>query len=121
MLNSSEKMPSEDLRNAAPATEGNENPKPKSRFKSFFALPAVIAVGVMVYLTFFSEKSVSQRLEYQTIIDSLESALQQERDTLEYYRDLNRRLNTDPELMEQVVREQYNMKRDNEDVFVVDK
>jgi len=35
-----------------------------------------------------------------------------------YYRDLNRRLASDPALMEQVVREQYGMKRASEDVYV---
>jgi len=35
-----------------------------------------------------------------------------------YYRDLNRRLASDHDLMEQVVREQYGMKRTSEDVFI---
>ncbi len=68
----------------------------------------------------FGEKSVTQRIEYQQAIDSLKTALNQEQDTLEYYRDLNRRLSTDPQLMEQVVREQYNMKRAHEDIYVVE-
>ena len=51
---------------------------------------------------------------------SLTECLAVQRDSLEYYRDLNRRLSTDPELMEQVVREQYNMNRPNEDVFIIE-
>ncbi len=35
-----------------------------------------------------------------------------------YYRELNRRLASDPVLMEQVVREQYGMKKAGEDVYV---
>lgn len=101
------------------STDSDDAVNSSRRYSRLIALPAVIAIAVLVYLTFFSEKSVSHRLEYQTMIDSLETALQAERDTLEYYRDLNRRLNTDPVLMEQVVREQYNMKRENEDVFIV--
>ncbi|MDE7467663.1 MAG: hypothetical protein K2M61_04840 [Muribaculaceae bacterium] len=101
------------------STDSDDSVNSSRRYSRLIALPAVIAIAVLVYLTFFSEKSVSHRLEYQTMIDSLETALQAERDTLEYYRDLNRRLNTDPVLMEQVVREQYNMKRENEDVFIV--
>ena len=108
---------SHDLRSASTAADSRPE-KPHRRWNPFIAVPAIVALGVLTYLAFFSEKSLSHRIEYQHQIDSLEQALQQERDTLEYYRELNRRLNTDPELMEQVVREQYNMKRDNEDVFV---
>ena len=41
-------------------------------------------------------------------------------DSVTYYRELNSRLESDPETMERVVREQYNMKRDNEDVFITE-
>ncbi|MDE6301547.1 MAG: hypothetical protein K2M19_07505 [Muribaculaceae bacterium] len=114
-------MPSDDLRSAPQSPTPAEPRKPARRFSRFIAVPALVAIGILIYLTFFSEKSVSHRLEYQRIIDSLEIALQQERDTLNYYRDLNERLNTDPVLMERVVREQYNMKRENEDVFVFER
>lgn len=111
-------MNSDDLRSAS-VSAPESSPRPPRRYSRLVILPALVAIGVLVYLTFFSEKSVSHRIQYQAMIDSLEEALRQERDTLAYYRDLNRRLNTDPELMEQVVREQYNMKRDNEDVFII--
>ena len=84
----------------------------------YVAIPTVIGLALIVYLVFFSEMSVTRRVGYQKIIDSLEVCLKAQQDSLEYYRDLNRRLSTDPALMEQVVREQYNMKRDNEDVYV---
>lgn len=112
---------SDDLRSRASAPNQDTPPKPPRRFRRLLMVPAALAILIFIYLAFFSEKSVSQRIEYQRVIDSLELALQQERDTLAYYRDLNQRLNTDPTLMEQVVREQYNMKRDNEDVFVFDR
>ena len=41
-------------------------------------------------------------------------------DSVDYYRELNRRLASEPEAMERVVREQYNMKREHEDVFVLE-
>lgn len=88
--------------------------------RRFMALPTIAAVAVVVYIIFFGEKSVSERIAYQRVIDSLEICLRQQQDSLLYYRDLNRRLHTDPALMEQVVREQYNMKRQNEDIYVVE-
>ncbi|MFG6385541.1 MAG: septum formation initiator family protein [Muribaculaceae bacterium] len=92
----------------------------KSWARRYLAVPTVIGIALVVYIAFFGEKSVTQRIEYQQAIDSLKTALNQEQDTLEYYRDLNRRLSTDPQLMEQVVREQYNMKRAHEDIYVVE-
>ena len=35
-----------------------------------------------------------------------------------YYKKLNSLITTDPEVMEQVVRERHNMKRPDEDVFI---
>lgn len=96
-----------------------ENPvKKKSWLRRYAAIPTLISIALIVYLGFFSEMSVKRRLEYQKTIDSLEMCIREQQDTLEYYRDLNRRLSVDPTLTEQVVREQYNMKRDNEDVYV---
>ena len=52
------------------------------------------------------------------IIDSLRTEVEINRDSMLYYKNLNSRITTDPEVMEQVVREQHNMKRPNEDVFI---
>lgn len=92
--------------------------KKKSWVRRYIALPTVLGLGLIAYIVFFGDKSVTQRIQYQRTIDSLELCLRQQQDSLNYYRDLNRRLSTDPALMEQVVREQYNMKRPNEDVYV---
>lgn len=103
------------------APGGNKPPSgARGWLRRYLALPTIVVAGAMVYIAFFSEKSVTSRMAYQRVIDSLEICLRQQTDSLEYYRDLNRRLSTDPALMEQVVREQYNMKRQNEDVYVVE-
>lgn len=98
-----------------------ETPSPahKSWLRRYVSIPAVIVICVIVYLTFFGDNSIVQRLEYEQSIDSISALLAAEEDSLQYYRDLNNRLSTDPELMEQVVREQYNMNRPNEDVFLI--
>lgn len=98
-----------------------ETPAPahKSWLRRYVSIPAVIVICVIVYLTFFGDNSIVQRLEYEHSIDSISALLAAEEDSLQYYRDLNNRLSTDPELMEQVVREQYNMNRPNEDVFLI--
>lgn len=93
----------------------------KSWFRRYLSIPTVLGLALIVYIAFFGEKSVTQRVAYQQVIDSLQVCLAQQQDSLAYYRDLNRRLTTDPALMEQVVREQYNMKRAHEDIYVIDR
>ena len=92
--------------------------KKKSWAGRYIAISTVVIVILGVYLAFFSETSVVRGLNYKKTIDSLQACIHEQEDSLAYYRDLNRRLSTDPTLTEQVVREQYNMKRDNEDVYV---
>jgi len=84
------------------------------------SLPTVAVLAILVYIVFFGESSVTQRIEYQRQIDSLSAGVAVGRDSVDYYRELNRRLASEPEAMERVVREQYNMKREHEDVFVLE-
>lgn len=87
----------------------------------YLTWPTLLCLGVVIYLLFVGENSVNRRIVYEQQIDSLTRCVAELEDSLRFYHDLNRRLSTDPTLMEQVVREQYNMKRPNEDVFVVER
>ncbi len=95
-------------------------PAKKPWIRRYMAIPTLIGLALVVYLAFFSEHSITRRISYQKEIDSLTECLRLQQDSLAYYRDLNRRITTDPELMEQVVREQYNMNRQHEDVFIIE-
>lgn len=81
-------------------------------------LPTIVCLLVVAYIIFSGDSTVFRSIDYDHKIDSLEHALADERDTMLYYQDLNNRLASDPELMEQVVREQYGMKRASEDVYL---
>ena len=85
----------------------------------FLSLPTLACLAIVAFLMFYGDNSVKFSIEHDRTIDSLRQELQANRDTMLYYRGLNERLASDPELMEQVVREQYGMKRANEDVFVI--
>ncbi len=87
-------------------------------FKRYFSLLSVGVICAVVYMIFFSETSVSKKIAYQHTIDSLRAEVAETRDSMLYYKELNSRLSTDPAVMEQVVREQHNMKRPDEDVFI---
>ena len=59
-----------------------------------------------------------RRIEYDRQIDSLRHELKANRDTMLYYRELNARLSSDPDMVESVVRQEYNMARPDEDVYI---
>ena len=87
--------------------------------RRYISVSLLVAVGLIVYILFFSDNSVSETYMYDRQIASLNMAIRQAGDSLDYYRNLEQRLNTDPAAMEQVVRENYHMQRPDEDVFVV--
>ena len=81
-----------------------------------FTLLAVVAIGGLVL--FFNENSVLRTVSQEKRIEELQASIRQATDTLEYYRNLNRSLQTDREAMERIVREQYHMQHPDEDVYV---
>lgn len=86
--------------------------------KRYISLPLLIVVGVVVYILFFNENSVIRIYEYEKEISRLKDEIKENRDTFEYYHQLNERLNTDRNTMEKIVREQYHMQRAGEDVYL---
>lgn len=86
--------------------------------KNYIRLPFLLGVGVIVFITFFNDNNVMRYYEYDTRIDELQREIKNNEDTINYYRDLNRRLSTDRAVLERVVREQYHMQRPNEDVYI---
>ena len=87
-------------------------------FRRYFSLLSVGVIAATLYMIFFSDTSVLHKIEYQRIIDSLRTEVKINRDSMLYYKKLNSLITTDPEVMEQVVRERHNMKRPDEDVFI---
>lgn len=88
--------------------------------RRYIRLSFIAMVAVVAYVLFFSENSVVDYYHYQTEIDRLRAEIMEGNDSIEYYENLNRRLRTDPETMERIVREQYHMQRANEDIYVVE-
>ena len=87
------------------------------RYISLFFIAIIASVA---YILFFNENSVSRQAELKNEITRLNKEIKSYTDTLNRYRELNRRLEVSPEEMERVVREQYHMQRANEDVYIVD-
>ncbi len=86
--------------------------------RRFLSPVTLLCILALCFIAFSGENTVFRSIDYDRTIDSLRAELEANRDTMLYYRDLNRRLASDRDLMEQVVREQYGMKRASEDVFI---
>lgn len=86
--------------------------------RRFMPVTTIACILLVAYIIFAGDNTVFNSIDYDRTIDSLRAELEANRDTMLYYRDLNRRLRSDRDLMEQVVREQYGMKRASEDVFI---
>ena len=85
------------------------------RYLSFTLLDAL---GVGALVLFFNENSLLTSIEQERRIEDLKARISEATDSLVYYRDLNRSLNTDKETMERIVREQHHMQHPDEDVYI---
>lgn len=86
--------------------------------KRYISALTIVVLLLVVYVLLGQENSMFRLMEYSRTIDSLNVEIANARDSLEKYDRLNSQLQTNPELMERVVREQYNMVREGEDVYV---
>lgn len=84
------------------------------RFVSPWTLACIAAFGIVV---FYGDNSVFDSIRQEQIVDSLRCELASIRDSTEHYRRLNERLVSEPAMVEQVARENYGMKKANEDVY----
>lgn len=88
--------------------------------KRYVSFSLLISLGVMAYLLFFTDTSIPETYRYDREVQRLKAEIKAESDTLEYYRDLNNKIASDPATLERVAREHYHMQRVQEDVYVVE-
>ncbi len=87
-------------------------------FRRYVSIMLIIVVLFVIYTLFLQENSIFKFVEYSRTIDSLNTEIKTATDTMLYYQEMNSRLSTDPEVMERVVRENYNMVSEGEDVYL---
>ena len=78
----------------------------------------VTVVGFGAYMTFFSDYNYMQTSKYTRQANQLQLKIKNAKDSAEIYREKLRALNSTPEMVEKVVREEYHMKKPNEDVYL---
>lgn len=86
--------------------------------KRYISGMTIVVALFVAYVLLGQENSMFKLMDYSRTIDSLEVEISHAQDSLQKYEQLNSQLSTNPELMERVVREQYNMVREGEDVYV---
>ncbi|MBO5454975.1 MAG: septum formation initiator family protein [Muribaculaceae bacterium] len=86
--------------------------------KRYLSLTLLATLVVGAAVLFFNDNSLLRTVEQERRIDELQASIKDATDTLEYYQNLNRSLDTDKETMERIVREQYHMQHPDEDVYV---
>lgn len=78
-----------------------------------------VFVGFSVYMTFFSDYNYMRIAEYEREIKDLQVQIAAARDSARIYEQRLQELNSDSETLEKIVREQYFMQRDCEDVYMI--
>ena len=83
-------------------------------------LPFVIFVVFILMLLFFGENNYMRINSYKQQINDLKAEIQNNEDSAHIYEAKLKKLHTDRETLEKIAREQYGMKRTNEEVFITD-
>lgn len=86
----------------------------------WLSLPFIIFIAFIVMLLFFGENNYREISKQQKEIDKIKAEIKVQEDSAQYYIRKTQELNTDKETLEKIAREQYNMKKTNEEVFITD-
>lgn len=87
--------------------------------RRYINLPLLLVLAFVAYVFFINdENSLVDRMHYEERIRELRAEIQENRDSMEYFRDLNKALDTDRATIERIVREFYHMQRPDEDVYI---
>ena len=82
--------------------------------------PLIIFIDLIVSLLFFGDNNYLKINELKSRINELKAEIKLNEDSAAIYEAKVRELNTDRETLERIAREKYGMKRQNEDVYVVE-
>ncbi|MBQ2235570.1 MAG: septum formation initiator family protein [Muribaculaceae bacterium] len=83
-------------------------------------IPLIIFIAFIVSLLFFGDNNYLKINELKSRINELKAEIKLNEDSAAIYEVKVRELNTDRETLERIAREKYGMKRQNEDVYVVE-
>lgn len=79
----------------------------------------VVVVAFLVWMTFFDRNSLLLHVERERNISALQDSISFYKREIERQKTFLRELESDPKQMEKFVREHYNMKKDDEDIYLI--
>ena len=86
----------------------------------WLSIPFIIFITFIVTLLFCGEFNYLVIAEQQREKDKYKELIKEQEDSAQYYIRKTQELNTDKETLEKIAREQYKMKRNNEEVYITD-
>lgn len=87
--------------------------------RRYITFPLVVAAAYIAFVLFLNENSYSRSALLQDEINALQAEIKENTDIMLFYHNLNQSLDTDPQTLEKIVREQYHMQRTDEDVYLI--
>ena len=79
----------------------------------------VVIVAFLIWITFFDRNSFLLHIEREQNISALQDSISYYKREIERQRTFLNELRSDPKQMEKFVREHYNMKKDDEDIYII--
>jgi cell division protein FtsB len=79
----------------------------------------IATVLFLVWMLFFDHNNIFLHLQYRKELNELKTSKKYYQEEIDKTREEVELIKTNPQALEKVAREQYLMKKDNEDVFVV--
>ncbi len=97
---------------------GKKDKQRKPWINRYVSVQYLIAIAIVIYVMFFSDYSIQRYYSYDDDIKTAELKIKENTDSFNYYNDMNMQLKSNPQKMEEIVREKYHMHRENEEVYV---
>jgi|SRR5690554_3290654 len=91
----------------------------KNRILGFTATQIIILLALMVVLFFFSDSSILKKLKQDSQIKDLNSQIELYRKQTEEDREKLNELQSNKDDLEKFARENYFMKKENEEIFII--
>lgn len=89
------------------------------RILGLTAYQIVFLIVLVALLFFFSDSSITKRIRYESQINDLKSQIEFYRQQTEINKEKLDELQSNKEDLEKFARENYLMKKDNEDIFII--
>ena len=84
---------------------------------AWLSVTFVVFVIFTIWVVFYGDSSYIKSNEYSSQIKDLKHKIKENQDTTKVYEQKLQALNTDVETLERIARENFGMKRENEDVY----